>query len=109
MLRLAAFALLGCSFLTVQARVVRERTLGTLGLEAGHQVNRSGDENPRLPALGGGTTRALHEGSDPRWASTATPCLAPLMPLDPPPLQLSGALVEVLPPIPSAAPPVLRI
>ncbi len=108
MLRLAAFALLGCSFLTVQAHVVRERTLSTPGIELpARPMSGSGPNDSKLPGLGGGTTRALHEASEAPGASLATPSLASALPVG------STVWTTVAPlelPRPRGlAPPILRI
>jgi hypothetical protein len=79
MTRLAIFALLGCSFLSVQAHVIRERALGSSSDHAqlAQSVNQTARSDSSVTGLGGGTTRALQQASDPRWTSTATPELAP--------------------------------
>jgi hypothetical protein len=109
MMRLALFALLGCSFLTVQAHAVRERIRANpgSGLQLTAQsLGRSGCD-PRVTGLGGGTTRALQESADPRWAA-ATPALAPRLPGHLSSSQAGLAPLDV-PPVPGAAPPILRI
>jgi hypothetical protein len=109
MLRLAAFALLGCSFLTVQAHVLRERTLSTPGIElATRPVSRSGRSDSKVPGLGAGTTRALHEASETGSISVAPPSLALGLPRTLVSSQSQLALTEV-PPVSGAAPPILRV
>ncbi|HUB09747.1 MAG TPA: hypothetical protein VMB50_22270 [Myxococcales bacterium] len=76
MTRLAIFYLLGCSFLTVQAHVIRERALRRESQIVAHHTAGSG-ERPAA-TLGGGTTRAISEAQDPSRqppAAAAAPAL----------------------------------
>jgi hypothetical protein len=109
-MRLTVFTLLACSFLTVQAHVVRERARAPLGNCArlvNAPVERSGQSQSGLPGLGGGTTRALQEASYSRWASTAASAAVPQV------LVAAQAVPQIVAqgPQPAAgdAPPILRI
>jgi hypothetical protein len=109
MMRVAFFALLGCSFLTVQAHAVRDRMRAApgIGVRLSSQSMAPAGGESRVTGLGGGTTRALQEASDPRWVAT-TPALAPRLLEQLASAQPSPAQLEA-PPVPGAAPPILRI
>ena len=109
MTRIAIFALLGCSFLSVQAHVVRERALSTPGLQlSARPVSRRGPSDSRVPGLGGGTTRALQEASETRGMGRGMPSVAPAPAIS---LAFLASTVARLdqPPHRGTAPPILRI
>jgi hypothetical protein len=110
MMRLAFFALLGGSFLTVQAHAVRERAVAASSscVQLAAQPPSQNGRDSSMPGLGGGTTRALQEAWDPRWTSPATPSLAPRLPIARSLSQSNVAPAQV-PPDSGAAPPILRI
>jgi hypothetical protein len=108
-MRIPILALLGCSFLTVQARTMQERTRAFAGNAhrlVTQPLNPNG-QGSRVAGLGGGTTRALHETSDLLGAGALVAGSALRPPLATIVLRSRIGLRKV--PLIEAPPPLLRI